>query len=52
MVGIEVDFNDDEFLHIALMAHERDIIINQYVRDIIEEHMKLTEENQSGTSNN
>ena len=33
---IEVDLSDDEFMHIARLAHERDITFNQMVEIILQ----------------
>lgn len=34
---IEIDLTDEEFLHLARMAHERDITFNQMVELILSE---------------
>jgi|688.fasta_scaffold851574_3 hypothetical protein len=36
---IEVDLTDEEFLHIAKLAHEQDITFNQMVAKILEQHI-------------
>ena len=33
---IEVDLSDEEFLHVAKLAHERDITFNQMVEIILQ----------------
>jgi hypothetical protein len=43
---IQVDLTDEEFLHIARLAHEQDITFNQMVIKILEEHI---EESKRGT---
>ncbi len=50
MVDIEVDFTDEEFLHVAKMAHENDITFNEMVVRILEEHIKYRQEQDNGTS--
>ena len=52
MVEIEVDLTDEEFLHVAKMAHENDITFNEMVVRILEEHIKYRQEQDNGTSNN
>jgi len=39
METVEVDLTDEEFLHIARLAHELDITFNQMVAKILEEYM-------------
>ena len=48
METIEVDLTDEEFLHIAKLAHELDITFNKMVTKILEEHI---EELKRGTHN-
>lgn len=48
METVEVNLTDEEFLHIAKLAHELDITFNQMVAKIIEEHI---EELKRGTHN-
>jgi hypothetical protein len=48
METVEVDLTDEEFLHIAKLAHEQDITFNQMVAKILEEHL---EELKRGTHN-
>ena len=48
MVEVEVDLLDEEFLHIAKMAHERDITFNEMVIRILEEYIQQQD---NGTSN-
>jgi hypothetical protein len=48
METVEVDLTDEEFLHIAKLAHEQDITFNQMVAKILEEHI---EELKRGTHN-
>jgi len=38
--SIEIDLTDEEFCHIAKMAHERDITFNQMVEHILSEEIK------------
>ena len=45
---IQVDLTDEEFLHIARLAHDQDITFNQMVIKILEEHI---EELKRGTHN-
>lgn len=45
---IQVDLTDEEFLHIARLAHDQDITFNQMVIKILEEHL---EELKRGTHN-
>ena len=40
METVEVDLTDEEFLHIARLAHELDITFNQMVAKILEEHIE------------
>ena len=40
MKTVEVDLTDEEFLHIARLAHELDITFNQMVSKILEEHIE------------
>lgn len=40
LIPIEVDLDDDVFLQIAKMAHEKDITFNEMCIDILEEQMK------------
>lgn len=40
METVEVDLTDEEFLHIAKLAHEQDITFNQMVAKILEEHIE------------
>jgi hypothetical protein len=37
---IQVDLTDEEFLHIAKLAHDQDITFNQMVVKILEEHLQ------------
>lgn len=46
--AVQVDLTDEEFLHLARCAHERDITLNQLVNDILLQHIK---EIQGGTHN-
>jgi predicted DNA-binding ribbon-helix-helix protein len=39
METVEVDLTDEEFLHIAKLAHERDITFNQMVAKILQEEI-------------
>lgn len=50
MVDVEVDFTDEEFLKIAIMAHEEDITFNQLIRNVIQDAMdrQITEEKENG----
>ncbi len=48
METVEVDLTDEEFLHIARLAHELDITFNQMVSKILEQHI---EELKCGTHN-
>ncbi len=40
METVEVDLTDEEFLHIAKLAHEQDITFNQMVAKILEKHIE------------
>ena len=51
MVDIEVDFTDEEFLKIAMMAHEEDITFNQFIRNVLQTAMDADEEHENGTNN-
>lgn len=44
MSTIDCDISDEVFLHIAKMAHERDITFNQMVTIILEEQLEGIEE--------
>ena len=46
METVQVDLTDEEFLHIAKLAHEQDITFNQMVAKILEQHI-LEREKQS-----
>ena len=48
MVDVEVDFTDEEFLKIAMMAHEEDITFNQFIRNAIQAQIDLEEEKKDG----
>lgn len=37
--SIEVDLSDEEFMHIARLAHERDITFNQMVEYILQQEI-------------
>ena len=51
MAEIEVDFTDEEFLHVAKMAHERDITFNEMITIILENYINsLEKEDNDGTS--
>jgi len=43
MVDVEVDFTDEEFLKIAIMAHEEDITFNQFIRNVLQAAMNAEE---------
>lgn len=43
---IQVNLTDEEFLHIAKLAHEQDITFNQMVAKILEQHI-LEQEQES-----
>ena len=43
---IQVELSDEEFLHIARLAHEQDITFNQMVIKILEQYI-LEQEKQS-----
>ena len=45
---IEIELTDDEFLRIAMMAHEKDITFNKMVEIMLDEFIK---EQDNGTSN-
>ena len=47
METIEVDLTDEEFLHIAKLAHEQDITFNQMVAKILEQYILLEQEKES-----
>lgn len=36
---VEVDLTDEEFMHIARLAHERDITFNQMVEYILQQEI-------------
>jgi predicted DNA-binding ribbon-helix-helix protein len=40
MENVEVELTDEEFLHIAKLAHEQDITFNQMVAKILEQHLE------------
>ena len=40
MCVIDVDMDDDTFMRIAVMAHERDITFNQMVTIILKKQLK------------
>lgn len=44
LIPVEVDLDDDVFLRIAKMAHEKDITFNEMCVSIIEEQMKKYKE--------
>jgi deoxycytidylate deaminase len=48
--SIEVDLSDNEFMHIAKMAHERDITFNQMVGIILQEQIELLREGHAGNT--
>ena len=48
MVDIEVDFTDEEFLRIAMLAHEEDVTFNQYIQTVLQAAMDADEEKESG----
>lgn len=41
---VPVDLSDEEFLHIARMAHERDITFNKMVEIILTEYMNAAQD--------
>lgn len=43
MATIEIEIEDELFLQLAKMAHERDITLNQLVTEILTEHIKMLE---------
>ncbi len=45
METIDIDISDEDFLKIAVMAHERDITFNQMVVIILEEYIESDGEN-------
>ena len=53
METVQVDLTDEEFLHIAKLAHEQDITFNQMVAKILEQHIleqeKQSDKNRSNT---
>ena len=51
MVDIKIDFTDEEFLKIAMMAHEEDITFNQFIRNVLQTAMDADEEHENGTDN-
>jgi len=48
LVEMEIDLTEDEFLHVAKLAHEQDITFNEMVTRII---YWYTQEKEDGTSN-
>ena len=46
-IQVPVDLSDSEFMHIARMAHERDITFNQMVARIIEKEIEVRSENET-----
>jgi predicted DNA-binding ribbon-helix-helix protein len=49
---IQVDLTDEEFLHIAKLAHEQDITFNQMVAKILEQHiLEQEQQNDKNRSN-
>lgn len=51
MEEVEVSIDDETFIKLAKMAHEKDITFNQLCNDIIREKMEL-EENKLKDENN
>ena len=53
METVQVDLTDEEFLHIAKLAHEQDITFNQMVAKILEQYIleqeKQSDKNRSNT---
>lgn len=43
MVNIVIDLEDQVLLKLALMAHERDITLNAFIIEILEEEVKKAE---------
>jgi len=48
MVDIEIDIDDNEFLYVAKMAHDRDITFNKMIEQILTQFMEA----EDGKSNN
>lgn len=46
METIQVDLTDEEFLHIAKLAHELDITFNQMVAKILQEEIDRLQKEQ------
>jgi len=40
---VEIEMNDDQFMKLALMAHEQDITINQLCNNILKEQIDRME---------
>lgn len=53
MVDIEVEFTDEEFLKLAIWAHEEDITFNELVCQALQAAIdkQLAKEKEDGTSN-
>jgi purine-nucleoside phosphorylase len=47
---IEVDLSDEEFLHIAKLAHERDITFNQMVEIILQTQIDRLKAEENGNA--
>lgn len=43
-VDVPIDLSDEDFLHIARMAHEHDITFNQMVEKILIDYMEATKD--------
>ncbi len=48
MVEIEIDFAEKDLLCLAMMAHEKDVTLNQLIIEMLTEFI---EENKDGKSN-
>jgi hypothetical protein len=48
-VDVEIDFDEQDLLYLAMKAHDRDMTLNQIINEMLTDFIK---ENQDGTSNN
>jgi len=48
MVEVEIDFEEEDLMYLAMKAHEKDITLNQLINEMLTEFI---EGNKDGTSN-
>ncbi len=48
MVDVEIDFDERDLLYLAMLAHDKDITLNQLINEMLTEFI---EENKDGESN-